>query len=144
MSNWVNHTKEYASRKGISYREALKDPECKSTYHNKKTEQKDVEKGNKIFKQKQQTKNLLEFGSETIEIPKTMSLDGKVVQAVTKAKTIARRNKQSAVNIEPTDDNKLKVIESNNKTPLEEHNEFKTELKTRTRARKTLKQLQGI
>jgi hypothetical protein len=143
MSNWVNHTKEYASRKGISYREALKDPECKSTYHNKKTEQKDVEKGNKIFKQKQQTKNLLEFGSETIEIPKEMSLDGKVVQAVTKAKTIARRKKQPAVNIEPTDENKINII-SDNKTPLEEHNEFKTELKTRTRARRTLKQLQGI
>jgi len=137
MTAWTDHVKTYCSKKGISYKEGLKDKECKESYHNVKT-------GNKIFNQKQKTKNLLEFGSETIEIPKTMSLDGKVVQAVTKAKTIARRNKQSAVNIEPTDDNKLKVIESNNKTSLEEHNEFKAELKTRTRARKTLKQLQGI
>jgi hypothetical protein len=51
---------------------------------------------------------------------------------------------QKQLDTEPTDDNKLKIIESNNKTPLEEHNEFKAELKTRTRARKTLKQLQGI
>ena len=47
-----------------------------------------------------------------------MSLDGKVVQAVTKAKTIARQKRQPAVNIEPTDDNKIHII-SDQKTPLE-------------------------
>jgi hypothetical protein len=36
MSNWINHVKEYATRKGIAYNTALKDPETKSTYHAKK------------------------------------------------------------------------------------------------------------
>ena len=41
MSNWINHVKEYATSKGISYKEALKDPNCKSSYHSSKAEQKE-------------------------------------------------------------------------------------------------------
>jgi len=40
MSNWINHVKEYAKTKRISYSSALKDPETKSTYHAKKSESK--------------------------------------------------------------------------------------------------------
>ena len=29
---WVNHIKEYASKNNLKYRDALKDPECKSSY----------------------------------------------------------------------------------------------------------------
>ena len=32
MTAWTEHVKSYASSKGISYREALKDPNCKATY----------------------------------------------------------------------------------------------------------------
>jgi len=143
MSNWVSHVKEYCAKKGMSYKEALRDAECKASYHNKKSEQKEVDRGNKIFKQKQETKNILEFGSETIEIPKHMALDGKVVPALTKSNSITRRKKQPSVNIEPTDNNKINII-SNNQTPIEKHDELKSELKIRTKARKTLKQLKGL
>ena len=29
---WINHVKNYAQAKGISYKDALKDPNCKATY----------------------------------------------------------------------------------------------------------------
>jgi hypothetical protein len=33
MANqWIEHVKEYASKHGVSYRTALKDPQCKSAY----------------------------------------------------------------------------------------------------------------
>ena len=31
-SKWINHVKAYAQEKGIKYRDALKDPNCKSSY----------------------------------------------------------------------------------------------------------------
>ena len=31
-NNWIQHVKDFASKKGISYRDALRDVECKSTY----------------------------------------------------------------------------------------------------------------
>ena len=54
--NWVEHVRAYANRKGISYKDALKDNECKETYHKQKGEQKEVEKGNKEFNKRQSTK----------------------------------------------------------------------------------------
>ena len=33
MSKWIDFVKEFASKKGMSYRNALKDPECKKDYH---------------------------------------------------------------------------------------------------------------
>lgn len=32
MTAWTEHVKTYASSRGISYREALKDPDCKASY----------------------------------------------------------------------------------------------------------------
>ena len=49
---WTDHVKEYSTRKGISYKDALKDSECKETYHKQKGEQKEVDKGNKEFNKK--------------------------------------------------------------------------------------------
>ena len=48
MSNWINHVKQYASQKGITYNAALKDSECKSLYHSKKTVSKPVDTESKI------------------------------------------------------------------------------------------------
>lgn len=42
-SAWVEHIKEFAKRKGMSYKDALKDPECKSSYHEGKTKGKGME-----------------------------------------------------------------------------------------------------
>jgi 1-aminocyclopropane-1-carboxylate deaminase/D-cysteine desulfhydrase-like pyridoxal-dependent ACC family enzyme len=32
MNSWIQHTKDFAKKKGIKYNEALKDPECKASY----------------------------------------------------------------------------------------------------------------
>ena len=32
MNPWISYVKEYASKKGISYRDALRDPKCKAGY----------------------------------------------------------------------------------------------------------------
>jgi len=113
MSNWINHVKSFATKHGLTYKNALKDPQCKEEYHKIKTGEKEVETGNKEFKQRQQTNKLLEFGSETIEIPREMALDNKVVPTLTPSKNIRKRNKQPAINIEPTDENKINIITDN-------------------------------
>ena len=138
MSNWINHVKEYATRKGITYNTALKDSECKSTYHAKKTESKAVDTGNKIFRKKKETNKLLNFGEESISIPREMALDDKVVQTLTPSNTIRKRNKKPAINIEPNDENKINII-TDNKPHDEKFDELKTELKTRRRGRRLLK-----
>jgi hypothetical protein len=38
MTKWIEFVKEFASKKGMSYKNALKDPECKKEYHSSKTE----------------------------------------------------------------------------------------------------------
>ena len=63
--NWVSFVKQYATSKGISYKDALKDSECKETYHKQKTEKPPtVEQGNKALNNRRYTKKLLNFGEE--------------------------------------------------------------------------------
>ena len=141
---WTDHVKEYSTRKGISYKDALKDSECKETYHKQKGEQKEVDKGNKEFNKKQSTKHLLNFGEETIEIPREMALDNNPVETLTKNKTPRRRKIngiiQPSIHLEPIDGNEIKIA-SDNKTNDLKHNEFKDDLKTRVKARRTLKKV---
>ena len=142
---WVDHIRAYASSKGISYREALKDSECKETYHKQKTEKPPtVEEGNKALNKKRYTKKLLNFGEETIEIPREMALDNNPVETLTKNKTPRRRKIngviQPSINLEPIDGNEIKIV-SDNKTNDMKHNEFKDDLKTRVKARRTLKKV---
>ena len=40
MTAWINHVKEFAKSKGVSYRSALKDPQCSASYKNKKNSPK--------------------------------------------------------------------------------------------------------
>ena len=142
--NWVEHVRAYANRKGISYKDALKDTECKETYHKQKGEQKEVEKGNKEFNKRQSTKKLINFGEETIEIPREMALNNNPVETLTKNKTPRRRKIngiiQPSINLEPIDGNEIK-IKSDNKTDETKHNEFKDDLKTRVKARRTLRKV---
>lgn len=35
-SNWIQHVKAFAASKGMKYRDALRSPECKASYHSKK------------------------------------------------------------------------------------------------------------
>ena len=138
MSNWINHVKEYAKTKGISYSSALKDPETKSTYHAKKTESKAVDTGNKIFRKKRETNKLLNFNEETISVPRELALDDKAVPTLTKSNSISKRKGKPAINIEPNDENKINII-TDNKPHDEKFDELKTELKTRRKGRQLLK-----
>ena len=107
---WVDHVKAYASNKGITYRQALKDSECKETYHKQKTEKPPtVEQGNKELNKRRYTKKLLNFGEETIEIPREMALNNNPVETLTKNKAPRRRKVngiiQPSINLEPIDGN---------------------------------------
>ena len=143
MSAWINHVKSYSAKHGISYKNSLKDPQCKEEYSRIKSGEKQVEQGNKEFKQRQRTKKLLNFGEETIEIPREMALENKVVPTLTPSNTIRKRNKVPAINIEPTDENKINII-TENKTHEEKFNDFKPELKQRVRARRIMQSVSGI
>jgi len=79
-SNWINHVKQYASQKGITYNAALKDSECKSSYHSKKTE------------------------SKPVSVPKEIVSVLKQIESVPK-----RQTKKTIINIKPIDENKIKI-----------------------------------
>ncbi len=107
---WVEHVRAYANNKGISYRDALKDSECKETYHKQKTEKPPtVEQGNKALNKRRYTKKLLNFGEETIEIPREVALNNNPVETLTKNKAPRRRKVngiiQPSINFEPVDGN---------------------------------------
>jgi hypothetical protein len=40
MTAWINHVKEFAKSKGVSYRVALKDPQCSASYKSGKKDGK--------------------------------------------------------------------------------------------------------
>jgi hypothetical protein len=65
--NWVSFVKEFATNKGITYRQALKDSECKETYHKQKGEQNEVKK-RPSTKQSKTFESLL-LPTEEIRVP---------------------------------------------------------------------------
>ena len=143
---WTEHVKAFAIKKGISYKNALKDSECKELYHKQKGEQKEVDKGNKEFRSKQETKNLLNFGEETIEIPREMALNNNPVETLTKNKTPRRRKINGqitpAIHLEPIDGNVINIA-SDMKSNDMKHTELKDEIKTRVKAKKWMKAVFG-
>ena len=143
---WTEHVKAFAIKKGISYKNALKDSECKELYHKQKGEQKEVDKGNREFRSKQETKNLLNFGEETIEIPREMALNNNPVETLTKNKTPRRRKINGqitpSIHLEPIDGNEINIA-SDMKSNDMKHTELKDELKTRVKAKKWMKSVFG-
>ena len=144
---WTEHVKAFAIKNGITYKNALKDSECKELYHKQKGEQKEVDKGNKEFRSKQETKNLLNFGEETIEIPREMALNNNPVETLTKKKTPRRRKINGqitpAIHLEPIDGNEINIA-SDMKSNDMKHTELKDELKTRIKAKKLRKAVFGL
>ena len=145
---WTEHVKEYATRKGISYKDALKDSECKETYHKQKTEKPPtVEQGNKALNKRRYTKKLLNFGEETIEIPREMALNNNPVETLTKTKVPRRRKINGqitpAIHLEPIDGNEINIA-SDMKSNDMKHTELKDELKTRIKAKKFRKAVFGL
>jgi hypothetical protein len=144
---WTEHVKEFAIKNGISYKNALKDSECKELYHKQKGEQKEVDKGNKEFRSKRETKNLLNFGEETIEIPREMALNNNPVETLTKTKVPRRRKINGqitpAIHLEPIDGNEINIA-SDMKSNDMKHTELKDELKTRIKAKKFRKAVFGL
>ena len=143
---WTEHVKAFAIKKGISYKNALKDSECKELYHKQKGEQKEVDKGNKEFRSKQETKNLLNFGEETIEIPREMALNNNPIETLTKNKTPRRRKINGqitpSIHLEPINGNEINIA-SDMKSNDMKHTELKDEIKTRVKAKKWMKSVFG-
>jgi virulence-associated protein VagC len=111
MTAWTDHVKAYSIKKGISYKEGLKDPGCKKSYHDAKTEKKEVDKGNKHFKE---SSDLLVVGTPSITVPEKMLLikengDEAIINPVTKSGTLARKNKQNILKINQSDTNFISV-----------------------------------
>ena len=144
---WTEHVKAFAIKNGITYKNALKDSECKELYHKQKGEQKEVDKGNKEFRSKQETKNLLNFGEETIEIPREMALNNNPVETLTKNKMPRRRKINGqitpAIHLEPIDGNEINIA-SDMKSNDMKHTELKSELKTRIKAKRLRKAVFGL
>ena len=73
-----------------------------------------------------------------------MALNNNPVETLTKNKTPRRRKIngviQPSIHLEPVDGNEIKIV-SENKTNDMKHNEFKDDLKTRVKARRTLKKV---
>ena len=110
MTAWTDHVKTYCAKKGISYKEGLKDPECKKIYHDAKTEKKEVDKGNKKFKEHQANKDLLIVGTPSISVPDKMLLitdegEEKVIHPLT------RKNKQNIIKFNTNEKNQIAVID---------------------------------
>jgi len=108
---WVEFVKSYCNRHGISYKEALKNAECKEQYHAQKGEQKAVEKGNKHFKE---SKDLLVVGTPSISIPDKMLLikqngDEAIINPLTKSGSLAKKDKQNILKIEQNHQNYVSV-----------------------------------
>jgi hypothetical protein len=53
-NKWIMHVKEYCSKTGLKYRDALKDPACKSSYKSGSPSYNryDVEHLKEVFKEK--------------------------------------------------------------------------------------------
>jgi hypothetical protein len=130
---WIEFLKHWSATHSIPYSKCLKDPQCKEAYHKQKDDVKEVEEGNKIFRQKRATNKLLNFNEETIEVPRELALDDKIVPALTKSNSITKRNKKPSINLVPVDDNKINII-SDNKPQEKKFRSLKRELK------KTVKQ----
>lgn len=125
---WIEFLKHWSATHSIPYSQCLKSQECKEAYHKQKGEQGVIEEGNKKFRQKRETNKLLNFNEETIQVPRELALDDKIVPTLTKSNSITKRNKKPSINLVPGDENKINVI-SDNKPQEKKFRSLKRELK---------------
>ena len=111
---WIEFLKHYSATHNIPYSKCLKSPECKEAYHKQKGDVKEVEEGNKKFRQKRATNRLLNFNEEIIQVPRELALDEKIVPTLTKSNSITKRNKKPSINLVLVDENKINIISENN------------------------------
>ena len=125
---WIEFLKHWSATHSIPYSKCLKDIQCKEAYHKQKGDEKVVEEGNKVFRKKRETNKLLNFNEETIQVPKELALDDKIVPTLTKSNSITKRNKKPSINLVPVDENKINII-SDNKPQEKKFRSLKRELK---------------
>jgi hypothetical protein len=70
----------------------------------------------------------LNFNDETIQVPRELALDDKIVPALTKSNSITKRNKKPSINLVPGDENKINIV-SDNKAHEKKFKSLKRELK---------------
>ena len=103
MTKWIEFVKEFASKKGMSYKNALKDPECKKEYHSSKTEGGSLAKEPVLVpppmpKKERKTKKPITKVEPEPESPKE-NITMEVLEGGPKPKATRKRPKKTAVEI---------------------------------------------
>jgi len=106
MTKWIEFVKEFASKKGMSYKNALKDPECKKEYHSSKSEGGSLAKEPVLVpppmpKKERKTKKPIAKVEPEPESPKDNNITMEVLEGGHKPKKERKRPKKSVAEPEP-------------------------------------------
>jgi hypothetical protein len=116
-SKWIEHVKEYAKSKGITYRDALKNPECKSSYKSKGSGLSSSKEENVSLKIEEKPRNAGALGS-----PVSFGSAG-----VPQEKAKRCRPKKYATTEEAKKAKSLKTMESNKRKKSKKSAESETD-----------------
>ena len=92
MSKWIEFVKEFASKKGMSYKNALKDPECKKSYSESKTASRPESSGEGLEKEiathfakdESDMKELAKAFKKHKKVEKVVDIEGKEIASIPK------------------------------------------------------------
>jgi hypothetical protein len=76
MQSWVQHVKSYCASKGISYKNALRDPQCKESYHSSKSTSTPQETPSNPEPKKRTSRIKIPVVEETIDVAHDSIMDG--------------------------------------------------------------------
>jgi len=93
MQSWVQHVKSYCASKGISYKNALRDPQCKESYHSAKSTSTPQETPSNPELKKRTSKIKIPVIEETIDIAHDSIMDGN---------SMGNNKKNPLLNMDPT------------------------------------------
>ena len=93
MQSWVQHVKSYCASKGISYKNALRDPQCKESYHSSKSTSTPQETPLNPEPKKRTSRIKIPVVEETIDIAHDSIMDGN---------SMGKNKKNPLLNMDPT------------------------------------------
>ena len=93
MQSWVQHVKSYCASKGISYKNALRDPQCKESYHSSKSTITPQETPSNPEPKKRTSRIKIPVVEETIDVAHDSIMDGN---------SMGKKKKNPLLNMDPT------------------------------------------
>jgi hypothetical protein len=93
MQSWVQHVKSYCASKGISYKNALRDPQCKESYHSAKSTSNPTETPSNPESKKRTSRIKIPVVEETIDIAHDSMMD---------SNSMGKNKKNPLLNMDPT------------------------------------------